>query len=61
VERYDAADDTWTAVADMIEMRDSSGVVTIGSAGPVEQQDLFDSLIENASCRQPRVAVFLIA
>jgi hypothetical protein len=46
VERYDAATDTWTAVADMLEGRYAFGAVTIGSAGPAEEQDLFDSLID---------------
>jgi hypothetical protein len=49
VERYDAATDTWTAVADMLEGRHSFCAVTIGSAGPAEEQDLFDSLILKAS------------
>jgi hypothetical protein len=49
VERYDMATDTWTAVADMLEGRSSFGAVTIESAGPVEEQDLFDSLIAEAS------------
>jgi hypothetical protein len=53
VERYDAATDTWTAVADMLEGRDSFGAVTIGPAGPAEEQDLFDSLIDQTSRRQP--------
>jgi hypothetical protein len=48
VERYDVATDTWTAVADMLEGRYSIGAVTIGSADPAEEQDLFDSLIANA-------------
>jgi hypothetical protein len=47
VERYDIVNDTWTAVADMLEGRVSFGVnlVTILSADPVKEQDLFDSLI----------------
>jgi hypothetical protein len=49
VERYDVATDTWTAVADMLERRCTFGAVTIGSAGPAEEQDLFDSLIDKAS------------
>jgi hypothetical protein len=53
VERYDAASDTWTEVADMLEERLSCGAVTIGSAGPAEEQDLFDSLIIKAFRRQP--------
>jgi N-acetylneuraminic acid mutarotase len=49
VERYDVASDTWTAVADMLEGRRYCGAVTIGSAGPADEQDLFDSLIAKAS------------
>jgi hypothetical protein len=51
VERYDAAADTWTPVASMREGRDSFAVVTIGSACPAEDQDLFDALIATASRR----------
>jgi hypothetical protein len=40
VERYDVATDTWEEVADMLVERTSFGVVTIGSAGPAEEQDL---------------------
>jgi hypothetical protein len=49
IERYDAASNTWTAVADMLEGRRWFSAVTIGSAGPAEEQDLFDSLIAKAS------------
>jgi hypothetical protein len=52
VERYDVATDTWTAVADTLEGRNSFSTVTIGSAGPAKEQDLFDSLIDKASRRQ---------
>jgi hypothetical protein len=52
-ERYDVASNSWTAVADMLEGRTSCGAVTIGSAGPAEEQDLFDSLIAKASMRRP--------
>jgi hypothetical protein len=45
VERYDAATDTWTAVANMLEARHHFGAVTIRPTGPAEEQDLFDSLI----------------
>jgi hypothetical protein len=45
VERYDVATDTWTAVADILESRDTLCAVTIGSADSAEDQDLFDSLI----------------
>jgi hypothetical protein len=48
------ATDTWTAMADMLEGRYASGTVTIGSSGPGEEQDLFDSLIAKiASSRRP--------
>jgi hypothetical protein len=53
VERYDAATDTWTAVADMLEGRHSFAAVTIGSTGPAEEPNLFDSLIDKVSRRQP--------
>jgi N-acetylneuraminic acid mutarotase len=50
VERYDVATDTWTAVANMLEEgRLNFCVVTIGSAEPAEEQDLFDSLIAKAA------------
>jgi hypothetical protein len=45
VERYDVVTDTWTAVADMLESRNQLCAVTIGSADPAEDRDLFDSLI----------------
>jgi hypothetical protein len=51
VERYDAAADTWTPVAGMREGRESHAAVTIGSACPAEDQDLFDALIATASRR----------
>jgi N-acetylneuraminic acid mutarotase len=46
VERYDVASNSWTAVADMLQVRYACGAVTIASEGPAEEQDLFDSLIE---------------
>jgi hypothetical protein len=49
VERYDTASNTWTAVANMLDGRLLFGAVTIGSSGPAEEQDLFDSLIAKAS------------
>jgi hypothetical protein len=52
VERYDVATDTWTAVTNMLEGRHSFCAVTVGFAGPAEEQDLFDSLIDKASRRQ---------
>jgi kelch-like protein 10 len=52
VERYDVADNTWTAVADMLGCRSSFGAVTIGSASPAEEQDLFDALIVKAAYYQ---------
>jgi hypothetical protein len=42
------ASNTWTAIADMLQGRYSCGSVTIGSVGPIEEQDLFDSLIAKA-------------
>jgi hypothetical protein len=45
VERYDVATNIWTAVADMLEVRQYFCVVCIESKGPAEEQDLFDSLI----------------
>jgi hypothetical protein len=53
MERYDVASNTWTAVADMLEGRANFGAVTTRSAGPAEEQDLFDSLIVKASRRRP--------
>jgi N-acetylneuraminic acid mutarotase len=53
VERYDATTDTWTAVTDMLQVHRNVGAVTIGSTGPAEEQDLFDSLIAKAFRRQP--------
>jgi hypothetical protein len=48
VERYDAATDTWSEVANMLEGRFAFGAVTIGPTDPVEEQNLFDSLISKA-------------
>jgi hypothetical protein len=48
VERYDVTSNTWTFMADLLEGRRFLGAVTIGSAGPAEEQDLFDSLIAKA-------------
>jgi hypothetical protein len=48
VDCYDAATDTWTAVANMLEGRHTFGAVTIGPTDPAEEQDLFDSLIAKA-------------
>ena len=50
-ERYDMATNTWTAVANMCEHRHHFCAVTIGSNGP-QQQELFDSLIAQASSRR---------
>jgi N-acetylneuraminic acid mutarotase len=49
VEQYDAATDTWTAVADMLRRRYAFCAVAIGSAGPAEERDFFDSLIDDVS------------
>ena len=52
-ERYDEATDTWAAVADMLEGRVYCSAVTIGSSGPAEEQDLFDSLIAKSLKGRP--------
>jgi hypothetical protein len=51
MERYDVDTDTWTVVANMLEGRSAFCSVTIGSAGPVEEEDLFDRLIATAMSR----------
>jgi hypothetical protein len=51
VQRYDPASNTWAAVADMLEGHSCYSAVTIGSAGPTEEQDLFDTLIVKAISR----------
>jgi N-acetylneuraminic acid mutarotase len=48
MERYDVATDTWTVMANMLEGRVKFCAVTIGSADPAEDSDLFDSLIAKA-------------
>jgi hypothetical protein len=54
VERYDVSSNTWAFVDDMIEgQRFFFCAVSIGSAGPAEEQDLFDSLIAEASDLSP--------
>jgi hypothetical protein len=50
-ERYDVASNTWIAVANMREGRSLHCAVTIGSAGPSEEPDLFDTLIAKAARR----------
>jgi hypothetical protein len=52
VERYDVDLDTWTAHVDILEERNQFGAVTVGSTGPVGEQDLFDSLIAKVSKRR---------
>jgi hypothetical protein len=52
-ERYDVTSDSWTAVADMLDGRYCFGAVTIGSAAPPEEQNLFDFLIAKTSRRRP--------
>jgi N-acetylneuraminic acid mutarotase len=42
VERYDVASNTWVVMPRVLEGRRHFGAVTIGSAGPAEEQDLFD-------------------
>jgi hypothetical protein len=49
VERYDVASNTWEAVANMLEGRVYFHAVTIGTAGPTEEQNLFDSIIAKVS------------
>jgi N-acetylneuraminic acid mutarotase len=49
VERYEVANDAWTAVADMLECRRLFGAVTILAAGPAEEQNLNDALIVKAT------------
>jgi hypothetical protein len=51
VERYDIETDTWTAVASVLEGRSAFCSVTIGSAGPADEKDLFDTLIATANIR----------
>jgi hypothetical protein len=55
VERYDVTSNTWTSVADMLQARLYFCAVTIGSVGPTEEQDLFDSLIAKASGRRASI------
>jgi hypothetical protein len=52
VERHDVASDTWTSMADLTHGRIGFGAVSIESAGPAEEQDLFDALIAQASFRR---------
>jgi N-acetylneuraminic acid mutarotase len=52
VERYDAASNTWTELAPMVERRTEFCAVTVGSAGPAGDEDLFDSLIATALIRR---------
>jgi hypothetical protein len=52
VERYDVVTDTWTAAANLLEGRDMCCAVTIDSASPIEEEDLFDSLITKATRHQ---------
>jgi hypothetical protein len=49
VECYDVVAITWTVVPDMLERRHFFGAVTVESAGPAVEQDLFDALIAKAS------------
>jgi hypothetical protein len=48
MERYDCVTNKWTVVEGMIQGRLGFGAVTTAIAGPVEEQDLFDSLIPQA-------------
>jgi hypothetical protein len=49
MECYDAATNTWTDMADMLEGRAFFGAATIQPADPAEEQDLFDALITEAN------------
>jgi hypothetical protein len=49
VECYDAATNTWTVMADMLEGRAFFGAATIQPADPAEEQHLFDALITQAN------------
>jgi hypothetical protein len=54
VERYDVTSNTWTTMTGMLEGRSAFAVATIfGSVGPIEEQDLFDSLIAKALNGRP--------
>jgi N-acetylneuraminic acid mutarotase len=53
VDRYDVDNDSWTRVANIAWNRSHFAVATIVSAGPAEEQDLFDSLIAKASNGHP--------
>jgi hypothetical protein len=46
---YDVASNTWVPVADMLDGRSFCGATTIGFAGTIQEQDLFDALITKAS------------
>jgi hypothetical protein len=48
VQRYDVTNNAWIAAADMLTGRSYFGAVTILPAGPIEEEDLFDSLIAQA-------------
>jgi hypothetical protein len=48
LECYDVACNTWKLVANMLGARSHFGAVSTASRGPVEEQDLFDSLISQA-------------
>jgi hypothetical protein len=52
MERYDVTTDTWTTMVDLPHGRMGFGAVSIGATGPAAEQDLFDSLIAQASARQ---------
>jgi hypothetical protein len=49
VGRYNVDTNTWTAVADMLEVRCAVCSVTIEFAGPAKEEDLFDKLIATAN------------
>jgi N-acetylneuraminic acid mutarotase len=51
VERYDVDTDTWMAMSNMLEGRTAFCSFTIASAGPAEEENLFDKLIATANIR----------
>jgi hypothetical protein len=52
VERYDVASNIWREAANLLEARRGPCAVTIVSAGPAEEHNLFDSLIVKAASRR---------
>jgi N-acetylneuraminic acid mutarotase len=52
VDLYDVNNDTWTPMADLPLGRLGLCAISIGSGGPADEQDLFDSLITQTSARR---------